>query len=60
MLIEPAKLVNLCHTIEEASANGHLAVDRESLLSIHKALVNLKEEIERALSQLPDDDNTLN
>ena len=60
MLIRPAELLSLCCAIEETSENWKLAADRESLLAIHKALMNLKEEIERALSQLPEDENALN
>jgi hypothetical protein len=60
MLIRRAELLSLCRAIEETSENWKLAADREGLLAIHKALMNLKEEIERALSQLPEDENALN
>ena len=59
MLIEPAELLSLFRTIEETSENWKLAADRERLLAIHKTLTNLKKEIERALSQLPEDENAL-
>ena len=60
MLIRPAELLSLCRAIEETSENWKFAADRESLLAIHRALMNLNQEIERALSQLPEGESALN
>ena len=50
MAADPIKLLNFCRAIEESSNNGLLALDRENLLAVHKALAVLRDEIEQALS----------
>jgi hypothetical protein len=60
MAADPIKLLNFCRTIEESSNNGLLALDRESLLAVHKALAVLKNEIEQALLGIPWDVHALN
>jgi hypothetical protein len=45
---------------EQSSNNGLVALDRESLLAVHKALAILKDEIEQALLGIPLDVRALN
>ena len=49
MAADPIKLLNFCRAIEESLNNGLLALDRENLLAVHKALAVLRDEIEQAL-----------
>ena len=60
MAADRIKGLNFCRAIEEPSNNGLLALDRESLLAVHKALAVLRDEIEQALSAIPFDVHTLN
>jgi hypothetical protein len=53
MAADPIKLLSFCRAIEESSYNGLLALDRESLLAVHKVLAVLKDEIEQALLGIP-------
>ena len=50
MATDTIKLLNFCRAIEESLNNGLLALDRENLLAVHKALAVLRHEIEQALS----------
>jgi hypothetical protein len=52
MAADPIKLLNFCRAIEESLNNGLLALDRENLLAVHKALAVLRHEIEQALSAI--------
>jgi hypothetical protein len=52
MAADPIRLLSFCRAIEESSNNGLLALDRENLLAVHKALTVLRREIEQALSRI--------
>ena len=52
MAADPIKLLKFCRVIEESPYNGLLALDRENLLAVHKALAVLRDEIEQALSEI--------
>ncbi len=43
------RLLSFCRAIEESTGDGAFALDRESLLAVHKTLAVLKNEIEQAL-----------
>jgi len=60
MPADPSRLLSFCRAIEESSDNGLLALDREGLLAVHKALTTVKAEIERTLLRLPLDPHLLN
>jgi hypothetical protein len=53
MPADPLRLLSFCRAIEEASDDGLLMLDRESLLAVHKSLTTVKEEIERTLLRFP-------
>ena len=60
MAADPIKLLNFCRAVEESSDYGLVALDRESLLAVHKALTVLKDEIEQALLGIHLDVRALN
>jgi hypothetical protein len=53
MATDLIKLLSFCSAIAESPNNGLLALDRESLLVVHKALAVLKDEVEQALLRIP-------
>jgi len=60
MAADLIKFLSICRTSEEPSNNGLLALDRESLLAVHKAVTVLKDEVEQALSRSPWDTHVMN
>jgi hypothetical protein len=60
MAADQIRFLSFYRTIEEWSDNGVLALDRGSLLAVHKALTVLKDEIEQALLRIPLDGHAIN
>jgi hypothetical protein len=56
MAAGPLRLLSFYREIEVASHKGLMALDREDLLALHKALVNLKFEVEQLLTRCPADE----
>jgi hypothetical protein len=60
MAADLIKFLSICRTTEVSSNNGLLALDRESLLAVHKAVTVLKDEVKQALSRSPWDTHVMN
>ena len=60
MPLDPVRLLSFCQAIQESSVDGLRALDRESLLAVHKALMAPKDEIEQILGDAPLEVHSLN
>jgi hypothetical protein len=52
---DPRLLIAFSKALQQCAGNGLHLLDRDGLLAIHRALMTVKDEIERELAQRPDD-----